>query len=273
MFNISFYLICPFVFYSDRHSVSGLIAVAAKSHFGLSAASGTSYACHTSLPDQDPRNKVGYGADNVRYKSTPPPSYNTIMAEEPPVNFAFPSSQNFTSFDANAASHSPAESTDARNEVKLTAKIEVMDLKMHQSQNKECVSKEVLKSGRKSACSMDNPKSSSSSIGFMNGSLVPGLESVNTVPVINCPVEQAEEIIGTEATSLSIGFGMGLRLSDEARLEDYRCIPVDHAIAVECDEQVLGELDMAGFEEFSRRIYALNENTSSFRRPRKGSDK
>ncbi|CAF93942.1 unnamed protein product, partial [Tetraodon nigroviridis] len=112
-----------------------------------------------------------------------------------------------------------------------------------------------------------------SNVGVMNGSLVQGLESVDMVPEINCPVEQAEEIIGTEATSLGLGFGMGLRLSDEAQLEDYRCIPVDHAIAVECDEQVLGELDVAGFEEFSRRIYALNENTSSFRRPRKGSDK
>uniref|UniRef100_A0A671VNC1 UV radiation resistance associated gene n=1 Tax=Sparus aurata TaxID=8175 RepID=A0A671VNC1_SPAAU len=82
---------------------------------------------------------------------------------------------------------------------------------------------------------------------------------------LRCSVEQAEEIMGTEAT--------GLGLADEARLDDYRCIPVDHAVAVESDEQVLGELDVAGFEEFSRRIYALNENMSSFRRPRKGSDK
>lgn len=77
-------------------------------------------------------------------------------------------------------------------------------------------------------------------------------------PVLCCTVEQAEEIMGMEATGLSPG----------DQLEDFNSIPVEHAVAVECDEQVLGE-----FEEFSRRIYALNENMSSFRRPRKSSDK
>ncbi|KAF5915379.1 hypothetical protein HPG69_012132 [Diceros bicornis minor] len=60
-----------------------------------------------------------------------------------------------------------------------------------------------------------------------------------------CTVEQAEEIIGMEATGFTSG----------DQLEAFNCIPVDNAVAVECDEQVLGE-----FEEFSRRIYALNEN-------------
>lgn len=73
-----------------------------------------------------------------------------------------------------------------------------------------------------------------------------------------CTVEQAEEVIGLEATGLTPG----------DQLEAFHCIPVDSAVAVECDEQVLGE-----FEEFSRRIYALNENVSSFRRPRRSSDK
>lgn len=206
------------------------------------------------------------------------------MGEEPPANFALLSScqQSSSSFDADAASHYPAERTDTGNEAKETDKAEVVDLKMHQSQNEESVLKEELQSDKNSANSMDDSNSSTAQdagvvnvphAGVMNGSLVPGLESVITVPEINCPVEQAEEIMGTEATSLGLGFGMGLRLSDEAQLEDYRCIPVDHAIAVECDEQVLGELDVAGFEEFSRRIYALNENPPSFRRPRKGSDK
>lgn len=205
------------------------------------------------------------------------------MGEEPAVNFALPSSQHLSSsFDANAASHYPADHTDGGNEVKVTDKLEVVDLKTHQFQNKESILKEERKSDRESANSTDNSNSASAQdtgvvdgphVGVMNGSLASGLESVNMVPEINCPVEQAEEIMGTEATSLGLGFGMGLRLSDEAHLEDYRCIPVDHAIAVECDEQVLGELDVAGFEEFSRRIYALNENMSSFRRPRKGSDK
>lgn len=73
-----------------------------------------------------------------------------------------------------------------------------------------------------------------------------------------CTVEQAEEIMGLEA----MGFGSGDQLGA------FNYIPVDHAVAVECDDQVLGE-----FEEFSRRIYALNKDTPTFRRPRKGSDK
>lgn len=77
-------------------------------------------------------------------------------------------------------------------------------------------------------------------------------------PVLCCTVEQAEEIMGMEAMGFSAG----------DQLEDFNSIPVEHAVAVECDEQVLGE-----FEEFSRRICALNENMSSFRRPRKSSDK
>ncbi|XP_041054828.1 UV radiation resistance-associated gene protein isoform X2 [Carcharodon carcharias] len=77
-----------------------------------------------------------------------------------------------------------------------------------------------------------------------------------------CSVERAEEIIGMEAT----GF------SSEEQLEGF-CIPIDHAVAVESDAQVLAELDAEGFEEFSRRICALNENISSFRRHRKGSEK
>lgn len=77
-------------------------------------------------------------------------------------------------------------------------------------------------------------------------------------PELCCTVEQAEEIIGMEATGFTSG----------DQLEAFNCIPVDSAVAVECDEQVLGE-----FEEFSRRIYALNENVSSFRRPRRSSDK
>uniref|UniRef100_A0A3Q0R3V0 UV radiation resistance associated gene n=1 Tax=Amphilophus citrinellus TaxID=61819 RepID=A0A3Q0R3V0_AMPCI len=117
----------------------------------------------------------------------------------------------------------------------------------------------------------EEPVSASQHAGAMNGSLVLGQAAISLVPELRCSVEQAEEIMGTEATGL--GLGMGLGLTDEARLDDYRCIPVDHAVAVECDEQVLGELDMAGFEEFSRRICALNENMSSFRRPRKNSEK
>ncbi|NXA12022.1 UVRAG protein, partial [Sapayoa aenigma] len=91
----------------------------------------------------------------------------------------------------------------------------------------------------------------------INGAAVPGREQPRDFQPC-CAVERAEEIMGMEATGLSAG----------EQLEDLSSIPVERAVAVECDEQVLGE-----FEEFSRRIYALNENVSSFRRPRKGSDK
>lgn len=194
--------------------------------------------------------------------------------EPPPANLELPSSQHSSSSLERMASGHLAESPDARNEVNMKDKTEAVDLKTHQSQEQE-----ELQSARPPAPSADESNSSSvadagaAHEGVMNGSLASGLESVDMVPEVHCPVEQAEEIMGTEASSLGLGFGIGLRLSDEAQLEDYRCIPVDHAVAVECDEQVLGELDVAGFEEFSRRIYALNENMSSFRRPRKGSDK
>lgn len=203
--------------------------------------------------------------------------------EPPPDNLALPSSQHLSSsLDASTASHELAESMDGEDEDKVKDKSEVVDLKTHQSQKQEFVLEEELNSPRQAATSTDESNAPSAKDtglanapheGVMNGTLVPGLESVNTVPEVHCPVEQAEEIMGTEATSVGLGFGMGLRLSDEAQLEEYRCIPVDHAVAVECDEQVLGELDVAGFEEFSRRIYALSENMSSFRRPRKGSEK
>lgn len=90
---------------------------------------------------------------------------------------------------------------------------------------------------------------------------VNGSTSVPAGAEVCCSVEQAEEIMGTEATGLGLG----------SRLEDFPCIPVEHAVAVESDDQVLGELE--NFEEFSKRIYALSENPSCFRRPRKNSDK
>lgn len=91
-----------------------------------------------------------------------------------------------------------------------------------------------------------------------SGARLPGESHAASEAELCCAVEQAEEIIGLEATGFTSG----------DQLEAFNCIPVDSAVAVECDEQVLGE-----FEEFSRRIYALNENVSSFRRPRRSSDK
>jgi len=109
------------------------------------------------------------------------------------------------------------------------------------------------------------------SAGAMNG----GPADPSGPSDLRCSVEEAEEIMGTEATGLAVGLRLGLGQTGGggARPDEYPCIPVDRAVAVESDEQVLEELDAAGFEEFSRRIYALSENMPSFRRPRKNSDK
>uniref|UniRef100_A0A8P4KIG3 UV radiation resistance associated gene n=1 Tax=Dicentrarchus labrax TaxID=13489 RepID=A0A8P4KIG3_DICLA len=206
----------------DRHHVSSSIPVPTKSQLGVSAASDIGYPCHTSSPDRGLRKRASSEADKPKYKQTPPPSYNTAMGEEQsPDGLATPSP---------STKHLSSS---------LDAGMASLNL----------------------AKTMEATEEGDQHTGAMNGSLVPEQAPVSLVPELRCSVEQAEEIMGTEATA------------DEARLEDYRCIPVDHAVAVECDEQVLGELDVAGFEEFSRRIYALNENMSSFRRPRKSSEK
>uniref|UniRef100_A0A3B4WMW8 UV radiation resistance associated gene n=1 Tax=Seriola lalandi dorsalis TaxID=1841481 RepID=A0A3B4WMW8_SERLL len=221
----------------DRHHVSSSIPVPSKSQLGVSAASEIGYPYHTSSPDRGLRKRASSEAD--KYKPTPPPSYNTAMDEgQPPVGLA------------------PPLPSPKHLEIDLDKEEETEE--QLPSSSGVSNSSTVQETGEEKAAAVQHT-------GTMNGSVVPGQAPVSLVPELRCSVEQAEEIMGTEAT--------GLGLADEARLEDYRRIPVDHAVAVECDEQVLGELDVAGFEEFSRRIYALNENMSSFRRPRKNSDK
>lgn len=262
-----------------------------KAQLGVSAASDIGYPCHTSSPERGLRKTASSEADKPKYKPTPPPSYNTAMGEEqPPVGLAPPlsSAKHLSSFlGARMASLNLADGTDTSKEAEQKDEQEAVKVERHRNIDSEIEMNKEEETEEEPASSTVPPNSSSvqdtgeetvapsQHTGAMNGSLVPGPASVSLVPELRCSVEQAEEIMGTEATGLGLGLGigMGLGLADEARLEDYRCIPVDHAVAVECDEQVLGELDVAGFEEFSRRIYALNENMSSFRRPRKGSDK
>ncbi|XP_040908053.1 UV radiation resistance-associated gene protein [Toxotes jaculatrix] len=278
----------------DRHHVSSSISVPSKSQLSVSAASEIGYPCHTSSPDRGLRKRASSEAD--KYKPTPPPSYNTAMDEEqPPVGLAPPSPSPkhlSSSLDAGMASLNLTKTKEATEEEEQTeekeqggeTEVEVERCRSADSKievDKEEVTEEEPPSSTVAPNSSTVQETGEETVaavqhtGTMNGSLVPGQAPVSLVPELRCSVEQAEEIIGTEATGLGLGLGvgMGLGLADEARLEDYRCIPVDHAVAVECDEQVLGELDVAGFEEFSRRIYALNENMSSFRRPRKNSDK
>lgn len=283
-----------FVPHSDRHHVSSSIPVPTKSQLGVSAASDIGYPCNTSSPDRGLRKRASSEAD--KYKPSPPPSYNTAMGEEqPPAGLAQPSSSPkhlSSSLDAGMASLNLAKAAEAKEDGEQKEEKEkggetAAEVERRRSTDEEIEADKEEETEEQPDSSTVAPNSStvqdtgeetvvaSQHSGAMNGSLVPGQGPVSLVPELRCSVEQAEEIMGTEATGLGLGLGigLGLGLADEARLEDYRCIPVDHAVAVECDEQVLGELDVAGFEEFSRRIYALNENMSSFRRPRKNSDK
>uniref|UniRef100_A0A672YXX8 C2 domain-containing protein n=1 Tax=Sphaeramia orbicularis TaxID=375764 RepID=A0A672YXX8_9TELE len=238
----------------DRHASSS-IPVPSKSQLSVSTASEIGYPFHAGSPDRGVRKRASSEADKQRLKATPPPSYDTATAEEPPPPAGLappsPSPKHLSSsLDAGMASLNLGKPPDADKEAGPGEKTEVAE---------EVETNEMAPAAQHT--------------GAMNGSVVAGQAAVSLVPELRCSVEQAEEIMGTEATGLALGLGLGLGLGDGAQVEDYRCIPVDHAVAVESDDQVLGELDAAGFEEFSRRIYALNENMSSFRRPRKNSDK
>lgn len=257
----------------DRH-VSSSISVPAKSQLSVGPASESGYSGHKGSPDRALRKRASSEADKQKGKATPPPSYNTAVSAEPhPPALDSPSASPKlrSSLDAEMPALNLGKSTESALEGKEEAKIE-------QSEGtpvEESSAEKEIKPEEQDALppSSSSPPASSNTMadetqhsGAMNGSLVVGQAAAGPME-LRCSVEQAEEIMGTEAT------GLGLGLVDQARLEEYRCIPVDQAVAVECDEQVLGELDVAGFEEFSRRIYALNENMSSFRRPRKNSDK
>lgn len=258
----------------DRH-VSSSISVPVKSQLSVGAASESGLS-----PERVLRKRSSSEAEKHRGKATPPPSYSTAVTEDPPA-LASPSSspKNLSSLDAGMASlnlEPPTESAlQGEVEEKEAAKIERSEETAEEERGAETEIK-VEEQDTHPPSSSSQPDSSNSvdaedeavsdvqHSGAMNGALVAGQAAAGPLELC-CSVEQAEEIMGTEAT--------GLGLVDQAHLEEYRCIPVDQAVAVECDEQVLGELDVAGFEEFSRRIYALNENMSSFRRPRKNSDK
>ncbi|KAK2828844.1 hypothetical protein Q5P01_019878 [Channa striata] len=280
----------------DRHHVSSSIPVPTKSQLGVSASS--EIGCTVSSPDRGLRKRASSDTDELRYKHNPLPSYNRALGEEQaPVGVTPPSpspKHMSSSLDASMASLNLITTTKASEETEQKedkdqegeAAVEVercrssdreteVDEEEEEESEEQPLSSTVATNSSTVQETGEESMASVQHTGTMNGSVVPGPAPVNLVPDLRCSVEQAEEIMGTEATGLGLGLGlgMGLGIADEARLEEYRCIPVEHAVAVECDDQVLGELDVAGFEEFSRRIYALNENMSSFRRPRKNSDK
>uniref|UniRef100_A0A8C7MTD2 UV radiation resistance associated gene n=1 Tax=Oncorhynchus kisutch TaxID=8019 RepID=A0A8C7MTD2_ONCKI len=267
----------------DRHHVSSSIPVptGAKSQLSVSAASEVGFPTHTSSPDPGSlRKRASSEADEQKYKSSPPPSYDTTMSMDQPQS-APP--------DPKPSPKHLSSSLDSSIDLAKTLEVQGPALgegeREVEREVKEVVEEQEQQPSSTTTGGSDSPTPAGSTTSeqhadhTMNGSVVPGeglggpatglMLTIALNPEMCCSVEQAEEIMGTEAT----GLGLGMGLVDGARLEDYPCIPVEHAVAVECDEQVLGELDAAGFEEFSRRIYALNENMSSFRRPRKNSEK
>lgn len=268
-------------FYSDRHHVSISIPVPIKPQLSVSAASEMSDPYQDGSPERGVRKRTSSEDEaHLKYKLPPPQSNNAASSEQqPPVNLSppLPAPKHLpSSLNASMASLNITPTREASQAGEQEDDVEKCgDTNVREEADKETGADEggvkeqpPSSAGVSNTClKQDVGDETVSSVQHMNGSLLPGQTPASPVPEPLCSVEQAEEIMGTEAT----GLGLGVGLADEAPLEDYHCIPVDHAVAVECDEQVLGEL--AVFEEFSRRIYALNENPSSFRMPRKNSDK
>ncbi|NXD11272.1 UVRAG protein, partial [Nothocercus nigrocapillus] len=229
----------------DRHHTSSAIPVPKRqsSSFGRLD---IGFSGGLPSPDKGLRKRASTGNERLQYK-TPPPSYNSALAQ--PVAIAACVGE----LDKKPAPVSSSLDTS-------------MDASKENSQRGGGLCSSLNGENGSLNNTQDRQESFLVPTSAINGALLPG-ECSGTAsneqpceyrPSVCCTVEQAEEIIGMEATGFSAG----------DQLEDFNSIPVEHAVAVECDEQVLGE-----FEEFSRRIYALNENMSSFRRPRKSSDK
>ncbi|XP_033062636.1 UV radiation resistance-associated gene protein isoform X2 [Trachypithecus francoisi] len=232
----------------DRHHTSSAIPVPKRqsSVFGVA-----DVGFSGGIPsDKGHRKRASSENERLQYK-TPPPSYNSALAQ--PVTTV---------------------TSVGEAERKVTSLSSSLDTSLDFSKENKKKGEDLVDSlngGHVNVRpSREQGEATSEHQATVNGTLLPG-EQAGPASVqlpgefhpvseaeLCCTVEQAEEIIGLEATGFTSG----------DQLEAFNCIPVDSAVAVECDEQVLGE-----FEEFSRRIYALNENVSSFRRPRRSSEK
>ncbi|XP_032022851.1 UV radiation resistance-associated gene protein [Hylobates moloch] len=233
----------------DRHHTSSAIPVP-KRQSSIFGGADVGFSGGIPSPDKGHRKRASSENERLQYK-TPPPSYNSALAQ--PVT-TVPSV--------------------GETERKITSLSSSLDTSLDFSKENKKKGEDLvgsLNGGHANVRpSQEQGEALSGHRATVNGTLLPSEQAGPTSvqlpgefhPVsgaeLCCTVEQAEEIIGLEATGFTSG----------DQLEAFNCIPVDSAVAVECDEQVLGE-----FEEFSRRIYALNENVSSFRRPRRSSDK
>uniref|UniRef100_A0A8C8ULH9 UV radiation resistance associated gene n=1 Tax=Peromyscus maniculatus bairdii TaxID=230844 RepID=A0A8C8ULH9_PERMB len=232
----------------DRHHTSSAIPVP-KRQSSMFGGADAGFSGGIPSPDKGHRKRASSENERLQYKS-PPPSYNSALVQP---GVAMP--------------------TTGDSERKVMPLSSSLDTSLDFSKENKKIGVDLGNS-----VSGDHGNSDSSQQGeappgqlaAVNGTALPSEQAgsasallpgqCHPVPSAElcCAVEQAEEIIGLEATGFTSG----------DQLEALSCIPVDSAVAVECDEQVLGE-----FEEFSRRIYALSENVSSFRRPRRSSDK
>lgn len=235
----------------DRHHTSSAIPVPKRQSSILGGAD-IDFSGGIPSPDKGHRKRASSENERLQYK-TPPSSYN--LASVQPVTTI------------------PSVGESERKTASLSSSLDTSLDFSKENQKKGVDFSDSLNGSHVSVNTSQEPgEALSDHPATVNGTLLPG-EQVNSASVqppapgefhpasgaeLCCTVEQAEEIIGLEATGFTTG----------DQLEAFNCIPVDSAVAVECDEQVLGE-----FEEFSRRIYALNENVSSFRRPRRSSDK
>uniref|UniRef100_A0A8D0GVR1 UV radiation resistance associated n=1 Tax=Sphenodon punctatus TaxID=8508 RepID=A0A8D0GVR1_SPHPU len=232
----------------DRHNISNAIPVP-KRQTSVSGGLDIGFSSEIPSPDKGLRKRASSTNERLQYK-TPPPSYNSALTQ--PVAIV-----------------APTREVDNK-EGSLSSSLDTSMDYSKENNKREDLCNSVNGENGSLASAQDQQESFLGHPNAINGTL---LSSESTGPTSSeqscdfhlpistdlcCTVEQAEEIIGMEAT----GF------STEDQLEAFNCIPVDRAVAVECDDQVLGE-----FEEFSRRIYSLSKNAPSFRRPRKGSDK
>ncbi|XP_054380814.1 UV radiation resistance-associated gene protein isoform X3 [Pongo pygmaeus] len=233
----------------DRHHTSSAIPVP-KRQSSIFGGADVGFSGGIPSPDKGHRKRASSENERLQYK-TPPPSYNSALAQ--PVTTV------------------PSVGETERKTTSLSSSLDTsLDFSKENKKKGEDLVGSLNGGHANVHPSREQGEALSGHRATVNGTLLPseqaGPASVQLPgefhPVseaeLCCTVEQAEEIIGLEATGFTSG----------DQLEAFNCIPVDSAVAVECDEQVLGE-----FEEFSRRIYALNENVSSFRRPRRSSDK
>uniref|UniRef100_A0A8C3VPF8 UV radiation resistance associated n=1 Tax=Catagonus wagneri TaxID=51154 RepID=A0A8C3VPF8_9CETA len=219
----------------DRHHTSSAIPVPKRQSTVFGGAD-TSFSGAIPSPDKGHRKRASSENERLQYK-TPPPSYNSVSAQP--------------------AAAGPPGGEPGRQTTSLSSSLDTSLDFSKENKKKGVDLGDSLHGGHASAdASQEQGPAAPGPPAAVNGTLLPGEQAgchVAPEADLRCAVERAEEVIG---------------VADGEQLEAFNCIPVDSAVAVECDEQVLGE-----FEEFSRRIYALNENVSSFRRPRRSSEK